>query len=128
MTNIPLTVADLAHEYDAAMDDIRRLSGHSEFSPKRLMAFERALASAEHIVLLTDSGDWRTKARAAKAERDRTMTNAAVHFGKLERKGRDLDKLNEVAARQFHGTEAERLDPLTRAARDADDGGIDRAI
>jgi len=100
---IPLTVAEIAHNYDAAMDEIRRLSGHSEYSPRRLMAFERALASAEHIVLLTDSGDWRTKARQAKAERDRVATQAAVEFGKINRKAAEMDKLSEVSARQFRG-------------------------
>jgi len=92
MTNsLPHVVAHLAHEYDAAQDDIRRLAGHSEFSPKRLVSFERALSAAEHIVFLTDNGDWRTKARLAKAERDRALTAAGVHYGQLERNTNALE-------------------------------------
>jgi len=103
MQPIPLTVAELAHEYDAATDEIRRLAEHGEHTPRRLVAFERALASAEHIVLLTDSGDWRTKARNAKTLRDKAMTAAAVHYGQIERKAKSMDTLSDVAGRQFRG-------------------------
>jgi Skp family chaperone for outer membrane proteins len=96
-------VAQLAAEYDTARDEITRLEKTGAHTPRRMQAFARALAAAEHIVLLSDSTEWRTKARAMRQESERARDNAQKHLNEVERDAKSLATLNDVSARQFHG-------------------------
>lgn len=72
MTN-PEIVAQLAHQYTAAKDMAADLADKPFMAARRLQEATIAQITAEVMVYMTDSGDWRTRARNAKAEREKIL-------------------------------------------------------